>query len=51
MKLPVYIFTGFLEGGKTYAPLRFVTESLGYTVGWDGRNEIVNIYTSGGVVR
>lgn len=41
----------FLEGGKTYAPLRFVTESLGYTVGWDDRSQIVNIYTSGGGVR
>ena len=37
-----------LTGGRTYAPLRFVAESLGYSVGWDGRNQIVNIYTGGG---
>lgn len=36
---------------RTYVPLRFVAESLGYTVGWDGRSQIVNIYTSGGGVR
>ena len=34
---------------KTYAPLRFVAESLGYSVGWDNREYIVNIYTNGGV--
>lgn len=41
----------FITGGRTYVPLRFVAESLGYSVGWDGRNGIVNIYTSGGGAR
>ena len=40
-----------LTGGRTYIPVRFVAESLGYTVGWDNRNQIVNIYTSGGGAR
>ncbi len=31
---------------STYAPLRFVAESLGYSVGWDNREEIVTL--SGG---
>lgn len=38
-----------LIDGRTYVPMRFVAESLGYTVGWDNRNQIVNIYTNGGV--
>lgn len=33
----------FVSGGRTYVPLRFVAESLGADVAWDGRTNIITI--------
>ena len=32
-----------LISGKTMVPLRFLSENLGYTVGWDGENRIITV--------
>lgn len=32
-----------LKGGRTYAPIRFLAEDLGYEVGWDGATRTVLI--------
>lgn len=34
---------GFVYNGRTYVPLRFVAESLGKDVAWDGANNLVTI--------
>ena len=33
----------FIEGGRTYLPVRFVAENLGATVGWDGKTSTVTL--------
>lgn len=35
-----------LVGGRTFVPVRFIAESLGSTVEWDGVNRVVRITTS-----
>lgn len=37
----------FIVGASTYVPLRFVSQALGATVNYDGRNQIVAIGTNG----
>ena len=32
-----------LSEGRTYVPLRFLAEAMGYTVGWDGKTETVTL--------
>ncbi|MBQ2941530.1 MAG: discoidin domain-containing protein [Clostridia bacterium] len=32
-----------IENGRTFIPLRFVSERLGYTVGWDGATQTITI--------
>ena len=31
------------QEGRTYVPLRFIAEAMGYTVGWDGATETVTL--------
>lgn len=38
----------FIIGASTYVPLRFVSQALGATVNYDGRNNVVAINVSGG---
>lgn len=33
-------------GGRTMVPIRLISESFGYQVGWDGKNRVVSINTS-----
>ena len=33
----------FIESDRTFVPIRFIAEELGYTVGWDGENQEVII--------
>ncbi|MDP4133095.1 MAG: stalk domain-containing protein [Bacillota bacterium] len=33
----------FIENGRTYIPLRFISESLGYKVTWDGATQTIGI--------
>ncbi|MBR5155927.1 MAG: copper amine oxidase N-terminal domain-containing protein [Clostridia bacterium] len=35
-------FLNYSEG-RTYVPLRFLAEAIGYTVGWDGETETVTL--------
>lgn len=35
-------FLNYAEG-RTYIPLRFIAEAMGYTVGWDGATETVTL--------
>jgi hypothetical protein len=35
------------KNGRTFVPLRFVSENLGATVKWDGNTNTVNIYSEG----
>ena len=35
-------FLNYKEG-RTYVPLRFIAEAMGYTVGWDGATETVTL--------
>ncbi len=35
-------FLNYSEG-RTYVPLRFIAEAMGYTVGWDGETETVTL--------
>lgn len=32
-----------IKEGRTYIPVRFVSENLGYTVGWDGETQTITI--------
>ncbi|HOR47529.1 MAG TPA: copper amine oxidase N-terminal domain-containing protein, partial [Caldisericia bacterium] len=32
-----------IQGGRTYIPVRFVSEQLGAQVTWDGKNRIVTV--------
>ena len=34
-----------IKDGRTYIPLRFVSEHLGYNVGWDGETRTITIST------
>ena len=44
---PVQLDTvAFIKDGKTFVPLRFVSEVLGCTVNWDGNNWLVEISTT-----
>lgn len=38
----------FIIGASTYVPLRFVSQALGASVNYDGRNNLVAINTNGG---
>lgn len=33
-------------GGRTMVPIRLISESFGYQVGWDGKNRVVSINTN-----
>ena len=41
-KMDVAPFLNVSEG-RTYVPLRFLAEAMGYVVGWDGRTETVTL--------
>lgn len=34
----------FIEDGRTFIPLRFISESLGYKVDWDGETQTITIH-------
>jgi len=34
-----------IAGGRTFVPVRFISEAFGATVEWDGKNKIVTITT------
>lgn len=38
---------GFICAGSTYVPLRWLAESMGMTVGWDGRTNTITITSYG----
>lgn len=48
-KAPAEGEEGFVYNGTTYVPLRFISESLGEDIKWDGKNYAVHIgeYSSG----
>uniref|UniRef100_UPI00047BD8D8 copper amine oxidase N-terminal domain-containing protein n=1 Tax=Alkaliphilus transvaalensis TaxID=114628 RepID=UPI00047BD8D8 len=39
-----------LVGGRTFVPLRFVSEALGAKVDWNSKTSVVDIYTGGEIV-
>ncbi len=52
---PIYInglnkATGFIEKGKTYIPLRDVSEALGASVGWENSTKTVTISKPGTII-
>lgn len=40
----------YISGGRTFVPTRFVSEMLGYSVGWDSENRTVIIIDCSGIV-
>lgn len=46
-KFPPVGEQGFIYNGRTYVPLRFLAESLGYDVKWNGADSSIHITVSG----